>query len=61
MCGLINSKFFTKQYYDKCYIQLTDIYLENEKWTPIDTRMINNFDQSATLFSGNYHGKGVYI
>ncbi|MDE6034812.1 MAG: dockerin type I repeat-containing protein [Ruminococcus sp.] len=61
MRDLVNSKFFTEQYSDKCYIQTADIDLENEPWTPIGTRMINNIDQSAPLFWGSYNGNGYVI
>ena len=61
MRDLVNSKFFTEQYSNKCYIQTADIDLENELWTPIGTRMINNVDQSAPLFWGSYNGNGHTI
>lgn len=66
MRDLVNSKFFTKQYYDKCYIQTADIDLENEKWIPIGTRMINNIDWSSSSFCGSYNGnchtiKNLYV
>ncbi|MDE5885380.1 MAG: dockerin type I repeat-containing protein [Oscillospiraceae bacterium] len=61
MRDLVNSKFFTEHYSDKCYIQTADIDLENEDWTPIGTRMINNVDLSAPLFCGSYNGNGHTI
>lgn len=66
MRDLINSKFFTEQYGNKCYIQTADIDLENKDWTPIGKRMINNADFSAPSFFGSYNGnyhtiKNLYV
>lgn len=66
MRDLINSRFFGKKYYDKYYIQTADIDLENEKWTPIGTRMVNNKDWAASSFCGSYNGnyhtiKNLYV
>ena len=61
MRDLVNSWFFTEDYGNKCYIQMADIDLENEEWTPIGTRMINNVDLSALLFWGSYNGNGHTI
>ena len=62
MRSLINSDFFNKTYSHAYYVQMADIDLKNDGWTPIGIGYDKDGEFNANkVFYGTFNGNGKYI
>lgn len=62
MRNLVNSDYFNTTYGHAYYIQVADIDLKNESWTPIGIGYDKNGEfNEAKVFYGNYNGNCKYV
>ena len=55
LAELVNDDDRSADFYDKCYIQTSDIDLKNENFTPIGTREESGGRGFAGVYNGNYN------